>query len=297
MNRDEMLCRLARAYAEQEGAALRRELSPEGAQPPTPGLDKKVRAGLFRLKYRVRFRVVGTAVGTLAACLALVLLLPPVLRQPGPGSIAPQPQMAAPAAPAAGALPEAEVFGGLARAEGELDMNIAPSAELHWGFDVHTDRTEPVVLPDLPENAELTVPHALPGCAVPFAAADGRIEFEYDYPMGLELFTPPAFLLPEGFYRIDGFFEVGFYVYRFAHQDYQHQYARLLILPAYPHYDLSRQVEWLLMELGGQTVHYWPYGYEIVIFFERNSLYHEISSGFDWETTLLLAEAVIASEL
>ena len=288
MYNEELLHRLMSDYTEQEGARLRKELSSQGTLAPTPGLDKKVRRGLFRLKYRVHVR----AAVAVAACLAVALLLPTILQQPGPGTLAPQPQMVAPApaAPAAGVLPEAEVdFDDLIRAR------IEPEAFIFYDTDSYVVFGErPDYLP--PENEYIT----------PFAAAGfgGELEcpiYGYDFVpevggYGFVEMPSLSFELPEGFYRVEGFLHNGLYVYRFAHRYYQHTYANFYVQPLLSQYDTPVITsEARPIELGGQTVYYYLSDWHgISIFFERDSIYHELISGFGWETTLLLVEAILA---
>ena len=190
MSNEELFCRLARAYAEKEGAKLRQELSAENAASPTPGLDKKLRRGLFRLQYKVHLRVVGTV----AACLALALLLPPILQQPEPGAFAPQPQMAAPV-PAAGALPEeAEIFGDFARIDGELDAHIAPAGDAGVAFEMYSDQLPEPPLPS-PRGEDI----------VPFAAAGFEETLEVEWNASEADLPPLSFELPEGFGLTDAF--------------------------------------------------------------------------------------------
>ena len=289
--REELLCRLARDYAEREGARLRAELAAE-APSPTPGLDKKVRGGLFKLKYAVYFR----GAWAIAACLALVLLLPHVLRGLEPGVFAPAPQMAAPA-PAAGALPEAEAaFDGdfaAARIEGEFGMYVAPDVEPYGIFDAHTNRTEPAM------------PPYQYGYVAP-EVAGGQIIWGYDYPVGFGLPATLGFELPEGFYLVDTYIGTTtdegnpFSVYYFEHGGGYRWEIILLVSPngriSWDHFDLSNNIQ-----LGGYTIFYSDSfisdtgGYMSMALEKNDTLYIIIGDyGISISNLLPLAEAIIA---
>ncbi|MCL2857499.1 MAG: hypothetical protein FWE19_07290 [Oscillospiraceae bacterium] len=287
-NREELLSRLVRDYAEMEGALLRQELAAESA--PTPGLDKKVRKGLFKLKYKVCFRVAGTV----AACLALALLLPPILQQPGPGTIVPAPQMSAPAAPApaSGAMPEveAEFFaGGLARIDGSFDEYVVfsdePSAAIEW----HTEQLPP----------EPVLPFPQGGYIAPFAAG-GLVD-----EAGIDIEIPPwvirpldpamlSFELPEGFYLTSYSLE-SYEFYVIDHDQY-----RQIFLTVLPNDELERFIENEdigQMQLGGYAVYYlyFPNVSSFVALEKNNNLYLLNGSQYSTlEALLLLADAIIA---
>jgi len=191
---ENLLHQLMSDYAEREGAQLRKELNTGSANVPTSGLDKKIRRGLFKLKYRVHVR----AAVAVAACLALALLLPPILQQQTrPDALVPPIAAPAPAA-AEGALP-VEAFGSeLARIEGDAEAQIA--------FDAASDGL-------LPQDF---MPDAQNEYALPFVVDFDDIAIEWYGYLDPELvggrgaIEPPpnvelSFELPEGFELVDAF--------------------------------------------------------------------------------------------
>ena len=335
---EKLYVEMAAIYVEREGIALRAELAKmalsadaEKAQSAPPprlggGLDKKLRKGLFLLKYRVHIpRIVGGGLAA-AACLAMAVLLPQIFSQPQVGGEALQ--LAADSAPA-----EAAPFAAQSRMGGELaesfdfegDAGAAPIAIMEenlFGLDGENDSFSPS-LGGGGDSVEYPLPHdevspiwepesfaagpdnageqplaggALPdlrdGRALPGEAA--AIDPHRAEPVG-EI-RPINFALPDGFYQVEGFHQNGSYVFRFAHQDFEHTYINLHIRPIAAGYS----VDWprddaFSATLGGVTVDYWidQRGYGLLFYFVANDVFYQIDSGFDSDTTLVFAQAVI----
>jgi len=300
VNNEELLYQLARGYAEREGAQLRKELKVENA--PTPGLDKKLRRGLFRLKYKIHVRVAGMA----AACLALALLLPLILQQTGPGVLAPTPQIAAPA-PAAGEFAETEEFGALAAARGgalaDDYIGIAPTNEPLVGFDAQIgDQLPPeLTLPPPVGYGEYVTPFAVTGGLDGELGGEGVGWAEGYSGLFLEPAPPLNFELPEGFY-------LDFSMY--GHEEFLPSYTllhgqngvisfgvgHLENLDA-EHLSIFEDGTLAQMQLGSHVVHY-TFTMERLplVLFAKEGMFYQISGcpNTTLEDILVLIEAIIA---
>ena len=325
---EKLYAQMAAIYVEREGAALHAELARmEGAPLPADteksqsapppqlggGLDKKLRKGLFLLKYRVHIpRIVGGGLAA-AACLALAVLLPQVFSPPQMGSEALQ--LAADSAPVEAAPFAAQYRMGEELAESfdlEGHAGAAPMAIMEEDFFGWDETESGVFDPQLggggnwaegdasgfaPFMGEID-DNQMTGEALP-DPVDGRAfggEFPAIDPNWAESageIRPIHFTPPDGFYQVKGFYEDGFYVYRFAHERALHSYVNLIIRSpddTIPVWAFEGPVD-----LGGQDVYYWidPRGYGVSVTFEKNSLYYRVESGFGLETTLAFAETVI----
>ena len=277
MNREELLCRLARDYAENEGARLHEELNAIKAPPPSPGLDKRVRRGIFRLKYKVHMRVAGT----LAACLALALVLPLMLQQQAmPGALAPQPQMAAPAAPAPAAEEFSEemvvAFDGdfaAARIYGEFDAETAPAPRppmAGGGMEEFGDRYQ------LSEGTPLP----------PEGWADSPALPEVE----LRMLIPLGFALPEGFYQESSTARGGRSSH-FLRSQNDDIIMLMVIQDVYAPYEF---IGYTPMQLGDYTIYYRYDVYQNAVAFQVGSTVYSLSGAAPMEDFILLSEAIIA---
>jgi len=271
--REKFLGQIATLYAEREGVTLRAELEQiGGSSTPTPGLDKKLRGRLFRMKYKVYAR----AGGLIAACLALALLLPLVLWQPHAGVPAPaSPTAAAPDMAAAFALPEmleeedtADEYGAqmaLERRAGGLlcDDPVVGGGEALWG-DYET----------------------------PYMAGEANIAFDQAVEAAFL-----SFALPEGFDLVDAYAHIGQGSIYYIH--YAGDQLIVLTVQYGRHFETYLEVDdvadhWDTMELGEHTVHYYRgESYTIVNFEKDGALYDLMSMEVELETLILLSQAIL----
>ena len=271
-------------YTEQEGIALQKELESADSL-PVPGLDKKLRGKLFRLKYKVHMR----AAAALAACLALVLILPPVLQQQtlqqwaAPAAAPPAPA-AAPMTGGGAAIAEAEQYAAEFFAADSLERQseIAPMTDApappqndHWGAD----------------NSTTAVPPE------PQAAVDWFIPDRTAPPC---LGIPLGFELPQGFYKSHSYERgerTGFILQYGERSIHLIRGYAGLFEPA-QEWPESFIATFETLQLNGYTIYYRQEG-ELpmpIVAFEKDAIFYDIRATWDTEieTLITLARAIIA---
>jgi len=283
-NHERLFYQIAGIHVEVEGEALRGELETESTPAPIPGLDKRLRGSLFRLKYKVHIR----AAGLIAACLALALLLPGVLQRQGMGPMAtapvpvPEPQMdmAMPAAPAPAA--------------GDIRVNeeseIMSEAPIWQERNVFDPRPESVWLEDGAFPGDYDAP------ALPYWLEQNHNLIPRPEPIGERI--PLNFTPPDGF-NVFSSGQINYEtIYNFEknretvglHMAYVEVLTTLGLTPEDYIFEW-----WATMELGGHTVYYLASATRFgTIRFVKDDILYSLH-GASMENLIILAEAIIGS--